>query len=469
MFVLALLLAAADPEPSPQPSVALDDRLTALAGDAIESQHAPGGAVVVVRDGAIVYEKGFGMRNIAASEPVDADTQFEIGSVTKQFTAAAILQLKERGKLRLDDSLAKYVPLFPHAHEITLRQLLNQVSGLPNYTDVNHFISIAKQPGSFEKIEGLIAGLPLHFKPGTKWEYSNTNYVALGRVIEVVSHQTYASYIRTHIFQPVGMTHSAMIADEPGLTDFATPYWRGAKNSETLSPAQPLYDEWAGGAGAIVSTVGDLARWDLALQAGKIVSPRDYALMTTPGRLANGMPTDYGFGWQIDSVDGQKRIWHNGGTFGSSSSNVTFPAQSADVIVLENEDGAATSALATKLYETMFPNLAVAAMQPGEGEDPAVTSRAKLLIDAAVKGALPTEQLSPLVREKIPPSKQQEIGQQLATLGAVKDVIFKKKADIGDDSTYLYRVDFANATVNFSLSINKKTNLVDGFWFGPGG
>lgn len=467
MFVLALLLAAVNPVPSPQPSVALDDRLTAVAGVGIQSQHAPGGAVAIVRDGTVLYAKGFGLRNVAGNEAVDTDTQFEIGSVTKQFTAAAILQLRERGKLGLDDKLGKYVPTFPHAHEITLRQLLNQVSGLPNYTDVNHFIAIAKQPGSFAKIESLIAGQPLHFKPGTKWEYSNTNYIALGRVIEVASGQSYSSYIRTHIFQPAGMTHSAMIADEPSLTDFATPYWRGSKNSEALSPSQPLYDAWAGAAGAIVSTVGDLGRWDLALQSGKIVTPADFALMTTSGRLANGSPTGYGFGWQIDTVDGAKRVWHNGGTFGSSSSNVTFPAQDVDIIVLENEDGAATSALATKLYEAMFPDVALAAMTPGEGEDPAVTARAKSLIDAAVKGALPADQLSPLVRQKISPAQQQQIGAQLSTLGTVKDVIFKKKAEIGEDTTYIYRVDFANAAVNFSLSINHKTNLVDGIWFGP--
>ena len=467
MFVLALFLATADPQESSPSSVALDDRLSAVARDGIQLQHAPGGAVAIVRDGTIVYEKAFGQRNIAAGEPVDTDTQFEIGSVTKQFTAAAILQLKEQGKLRLDDPLAKYVPLFPHAREITLRQLLNQVTGLPNYTDVNHFISIAKEPGSFEKIEGLIAGEPLHFRPGTKWEYSNTNYVALGRVIEVISHQSYAAYIGTHIFQPLGMTHSAMIADEPALTNFATPYWRGNKNSEVLSPAQPLYDAWAGAAGAIVSTVGDLARWDVALQSGKVVSAEDFSLMTTPAKLANGSPTGYGFGWQIDSVDGQKRIWHNGGTFGSSSSNVTFPQQNVDIIVLENEDGAATSALATKLYESMFPQIVATASRPAAGEDAAVTARARMLIDAAVKGALPADQLSPLVRQKFPPEQQQQIGQQLATMGNVKDVIFKRKLESGDDTTYIYRVDFANATMSFSLSINKRTNLVDGIWFGP--
>lgn len=466
MFVLALLLAVANPVAAPQP-VALDDRLSMVSGIAIDAQHAPGGAVAVVRNGRIIYAKGFGLRNVASDTPTDADTRFEIGSVTKQFTAAAILQLKERGKLSLDDTLAKYVPMFPHAREITLRQLLNQVTGLPNYTDVNHFVSIAKAPGSVERIEGLIAAQPLHFKPGTKWEYSNTNYVALGRVIEVVSGQTYADYIRNNLFAPAGMTHSTTISGERSLSDFATPYWRGTTNAKKLSPAESLSDNWVIAAGDIVSTVGDLAKWDIALQSGKIVSPTDFALMETPGKLANGASDGYGFGLQIDTVDGRERVWHNGGTFGSSSSNVTFPQDGVDVIVLENEDGAATAALSTTIYETMFPNVALAAMKPGTGEDPAVTARLKLLLGAAIKGSLPPDQLSPLVRATISQKQQQQIGEQLATLGAVKDVIFKRKFETDDDNAYVYRVDFANAAVNFFLWINKNNNLVDGIRFGP--
>ncbi len=466
MFVLALLLAVANPAPPPQTPVALDDRLSMVASDAIDSQHAPGGAVAVVRNGRIIYAKGFGLRNIASDTPVDANTRFEIGSVTKQFTAAAILQLKEERKLALDDSLAKYIPMFPHAREITLRQLLNQVTGLPNYTDVNHFLSIAKQPGTFEKIEGLVAAQPLHFKPGTKWEYSNTNYVALGRVIEVISGQSYEEYIRTHLFEPAGMTRSATLADEGSFNDFATPYWRGMTNGEKLAPAQRLFDAWAPAAGDIISTVGDLAKWDIALESGKIVSPSDFALMTTSGKLASGASDGYGFGLQIDTVDGRERVWHNGGTFGSSSSNVTFPQDGVDVIVLENEDGAATAALATKIYETMFPQVALAAMKPGAGEDPAVTVRLKFLLGAALKGLLPADQLSPVVRETIS-RQQQQIGEQLATLGAVKSIIFKRKYPTGDDNTYVYRVEFADATVDFYLWINKNSNLVDGIRFRP--
>ena len=465
MFVLALLLAVANPPP-PQP-VALDDRLSMVAGEAIDSQRAPGGAVAVVRNGQVIYAKGFGVRNIGSDVPTDMNTRFEIGSVTKQFTAAAILQLKEQGKLSLDDSLAKYVPVFPHAHEVTLRQLLNQVTGLPNYTDVDHFISIAKHPGSFEKIEGLIAAQPLHFKPGTKWEYSNTNYIALGRVIEIVSGESYSEYIRRHLFAPADMTHSSTLAGEASVSDFATPYWRGMTNGEKLSPAEPLFDSWVTAVGDIVSTAGDLANWDIALESGKIVSPADFALMTTAGKLAGGASDGYGFGLQIDTVDGRKRVWHNGGTFGSSSSNVTFPQDGVDVIVLENEDGAATAALTTKIYETMFPDVALAAMRPGDGEDPSVTARLKLLLGAAVKGALPPDQLSPLVRQTISRKQQQQIGEQLATLGTVKNVIFKKKYATGDDDTYVYRVEFATATVNFFLWINKNTNLVDGIRFGP--
>ncbi len=199
----------------------------------------------------------------------------------------------------------------------------------------------------------------------------------------------------------------------------------------------------------------------------RIISPADFALMTTPGKLANGASDGYGFGWQIDTVDGRERVWHNGGTFGSSSSNVTFPQDGVDVIVLENEDGAATAALATKIYETLFPQVALAAMKPGAGENLGVTARMKLLLDAALKGSLPPDQLSPLVRQTISQKQQQQIGEQLATLGALKNVIFKQKFEMGDDDAYVYRVEFASATIKFYLWINKKSNLVDGIRFAP--
>ena len=194
--------------------VALDtSSVTAAIERRAQSTGAPGLAVAIVRNQTLVYVRGFGVRRLGGPL-VDTNTRFEIGSLTKQFTAAAVLQLKEQHKLALDDRLAKYVPAFPHADRITLRELLNQVSGLPDFMETNGFLELAQRtPGGFAQIEKLVTG-PLHFAPGSQWEYSNTNYIALGRVIEVVSGERYDDYVRRHLFEPAHMQHSATISDE---------------------------------------------------------------------------------------------------------------------------------------------------------------------------------------------------------------------------------------------------------------
>jgi len=176
-------------------------------------------AIAVARAGHILYEHGFGFKDAAKLKPIDPETHFEIGSVTKQFTAAAILQLKEQGKLSLDDTLAKYLPGFPHSSEISIRQLLNQTSGLADYFSVSGFD--AHDLGGFEKIVSLIDKEPLKFMPGQSFDYSNTNYIALGRVVEVVSGESYRQYIQRHLFDPAGMSQSVTIAEENSVENMA--------------------------------------------------------------------------------------------------------------------------------------------------------------------------------------------------------------------------------------------------------
>ncbi len=322
-------------------------RITAAVERQLTSSGVPGAQVIVLKHGRIVYERCFGVRRLGGP-PVRPATRFEIGSDTKQFTAAAILQLKENGRLRLDDRLAKYVPAFPHAKEITLRELLDQTSGLPDYVLTNHFLHITQtSAGSFERIEHLAAG-PLHFTPGSRWEYSNANYVALGRVIEIASGQTYDAYIAAHLFARAGMTQTTTIAHEAQVADMATGYWRGRERKGPFVPAPEIGASWTWAAGEIVSTTADLAKWDRALQSGRIISASDFALMTSPARLKNGKLDDYGFGWWIDPVAGHIDVYHDGDTYGMSSSNNLFPADGIDVIVLENaaDDAAADTARA---------------------------------------------------------------------------------------------------------------------------
>lgn len=316
----------------------------------------PGAAIAIVHNGKVVYERGYGVRS-RNGPPVGIHTHFEIGSDTKQFTASAMLQLKEEGKLGLDDRLAKYIPDFPHAGDITLRQLLNQTSGLPDYVMTNHFVHITQTSGgSLSRIERMVAG-PLRFRPGSRWEYSNTNYAALGRVIELVSHQSYHEYVRTQLFARAGMRESGFISDERSFNDMASGYWHGLRNSAAAVPAPEIGDSWTAGAGNIVSTVDDLARWDIALQAGRIVKASDLRLMTSPATLSDGKRDDYGFGWWIDPVHGHTDVYHDGDTFGMSSSNNLFPDFDLDVIVLENEPMDTASSTARAILDALLPSL----------------------------------------------------------------------------------------------------------------
>lgn len=466
MVISAMLLALA--APAQGAAVSQDERITAAAQKQVQDSPVTGGIVGVVRNGALVYLKPFGYRNAAAREKVDAQTAFEIGSITKQFTAAAILQLKEAGKLSLDDSVAKYLPAFPHASELTLRELLYQISGLPDYTHAKGFVTTISPStgGSIGKVAQLASG-PLHFSPGTGWEYSNTNYYVLGRVLEIVSGQSYDAYVRTHLFAPAGMAHSALIADESTLNDVATGYWEGAKGTDPVRPARPIRDSWAGGAGAIVSTVADLAAWDNALANGTIVSRSDYTLMSSPGTLKNGNKTDYGMGLGINPLYNHRRIWHNGGTNGSLSMNATYPDDHIDIIIFENDLAGDPGQMEAAVFGALFPEAVASARKPVPGEDPAMRKRALKLIDDTLHGTTPMSEFSPQFQKIATPATQKQIAEQLAPLGARTAVIYRGKADDANATRYTYRVEFGQRALLVIIAIDKTTNLVDGIGIRP--
>jgi D-alanyl-D-alanine carboxypeptidase len=445
-------------------------QVTATAQQLVDSQHGAGAAIGIVHDGHLIYVKTFGDRNIADNKPVDADTRFEIGSVTKQFTAAAILQLQEQGKLSIDDRLAKYLPSFPHASEITLRQLLNQVSGLPNYTEMPDIATqMSTVPDAATKIAAYVTG-PLHFTPGTKWEYSNTNYWVLGHIVATVSGMSWEDYVRTHIFTPAGMLHSGFVSDEPTFTDFATPYWAGPKNDGPLEPAPVMLEAWPGGAGAIVSTVGDLAAWDTALASGRIVSHDDYALMSAPAHLVDGKLTNYGMGLAADEHEGHQRVAHGGGTNGSVTSNSTYPDDKLNIIVLENSLRGDPNAIESAVLESIYPDALAAARLPAKGEDLGVRPRVVRLIDQLLSGTLPASELSPAMQQVLSPDRQKASAAHFETFGPPIAVIFKgSQENTNGTTTYVYRVQFAHADETFVVVIDKKTGTVDGMTIRPAG
>ena len=427
--------------------------LSAALQHAVQANKTPAAEIGVMRSGRLIVDDAYGMANIARRTPATPQTQFEIGSVTKQFTAAAILQLKERGKLNLSDRLGKYVPEYPRGKNITLQQLLWQVSGVPNYTEVNHFEHIASTtPGGAGPAIALIANKPLDFAPGSRFEYSNTNYLLLGAVVARVSHVPWETYVREHIFEPAGMTHSAFIQDEAHLPNAATGYQR-AKDGR-LKAAPLLRGPWAGSAGAIVSTVADMAKWDAAFFGGKIVSSRDVALATTAHRLSSGKSTGYGFGWFINEKAGQPSIAHSGGTFGFASVNEYFPKLHEFVIVLANVAGADPEFIADQAFDALHPEIAAAEVKPAKGEDPAITALARQWLGRMRSGDIDKAQLSAGFAKFLTPQMISGMKAGLAPLGDPTSFVYRGKTAANGATAYRYNVGFKGARLTFIIAVD---------------
>jgi len=435
------LVAAAPADP-------LGDSVTKL----MSAAQIPGMQVLVIDDGRVTASRSYGVKDVASKAPVDAHTRFEIGSITKQFTAAAILQLKERGKLKLGDALATYVPDYAAAKDVTIAQLLGQVSGIPNYTDTPAFKALVvtsggtmtiKERGDVTRIVALVKDKPLDFAPGTRWEYSNTNYALLGRVVEVASGMPWDAYVRANIFRPAAMNESGFMEDEGTMTDVATGY---STEKGSLTPTA-TFNGWAGAAGAIVSTASDLAKWDAALIGGKLLSADDLATMLRPGTLpAMGPKSHYGYGWIVDAYEGQSRVWHNGGTLGFAASNQLYPGLSETIVVLANNGRSDADAVANAVFNALHPALAAAAAKPAAGEDPKVTARVRRVWAAFMSGTPDRSELSDRVNAALTPAVLAQSSAQLKGLGAPTAWTYAGTTLTGDMTAYDYRVEFATGT-----------------------
>jgi D-alanyl-D-alanine carboxypeptidase len=322
LLAAVLLSAMCAPSSRADPAPELATTVDRAAAELMAREHVPAVAIAVVRHGEVAFERGYGLADVASRAPATVDTRFEIGSITKQFTAACIIQLVRAGKLSLDDPLAKFITDYPAGAAVTVRQMLSHTSGLPEYLDFEAGHTLAMKPAATANILRHITNQPLNFAPGSAWAYSNTNYLLLGRIVELTAGEPYEEYVREHLFAPAHMTQSGFISDERTLPDMATGYERAGATG--VARAQPIAESWAGGAGAIVSTVGDLAKWNAAVANGTIVAPNDVKLLQTAVTLPDGSRTKYGMGWAVDSLGGHPRVWHPP-TMKASSSSATSP------------------------------------------------------------------------------------------------------------------------------------------------
>lgn len=305
------------------------------------AQKIPGLSLAVCRDGKIVKATGYGLASLELDVPVTPETIFQTGSVGKQFTSMAVMMLVEQGKIGLDDKLTKFIPESPTAwREVTVRNLLTHTSGIADYggeegTMGKGVIDFRKDYTEEELIQAFLK-MPMDFSPGEKWSYSNTGYVLLGIVIHRVTGEFYGDFLQERIFRPLGMTSTRIISEADIVPHRSSGYrlvkgeW---KNQEWVSPSLNTTAD-----GALYTSVLDLAKWDAALYARKLIMPSSYMEMWTPVKLNDGKTYPYGFGWDVETANGRHIVAHDGAWQGFTMSIARFLDDHLTVIVMTNLD-----------------------------------------------------------------------------------------------------------------------------------
>jgi CubicO group peptidase (beta-lactamase class C family) len=285
--------------------------------------------------------------------PATLDTVYEIGSITKQFTSMAVMLLREQGRVSVDDALGKYLTNIPEAWKpVTLKQLLSHTSGIPDYEAVMGYDSyrLAMTP---EQVFAYVSAKPLDFPSGTQWRYSNTGYFLLTLVIEKVSGEKYIDFVTRNILVPAGMTHTR--SSEPG--DLIPKRAAGYDHMHTLRNRDPMQPSATGGAGMLVSTVGDMIRWASVIRKKAIMSSESYALTFTDTPLTDGSRSGYGFGWFVSPMRDHRALAHSGGTAGFSCNFLYLPDDDVTIIVLTNSGTANPQSITDHLARRLVPGL----------------------------------------------------------------------------------------------------------------
>jgi CubicO group peptidase (beta-lactamase class C family) len=295
----------------------------------------PGATALVAKKGQIVYKKAFGMANLEYNIPMQVDNVFRIGSITKQFTAVAILQLMEQGKLNLQDSINKFIPDYPtHGHKITIEHLLTHTSGIQNYTAKKDFGEKMALNLTPTELIAYFKNEPMEFAPGTKWNYSNSGYYLLGYIVEKVSGKTYPQYVEENFFKPLGMTKSSSDNDSKIIKNRAGAYYE--VDSTGFINTHYLNINLVNWVGSIQSTVNDLFKWHQAVHAYKLVKKESLNKALTKYKLTDGKETPYGYGWFLEDIQGSTSIAHGGILPGFLTYSIYLPKEDVFVAIFSN-------------------------------------------------------------------------------------------------------------------------------------
>jgi CubicO group peptidase (beta-lactamase class C family) len=329
--------------------IARADQVDNYLASQMQQHRIPGLTLKIIRDGKTIKTAAYGLANLELNVPAKPETVFEVGSITKQFTAAGILLLAQEGKLSVDDKISKHLKDTPETWaDVTIRHLLTHTSGIKNYTGLNGY-QLWRHLTQEQFIQS-IGKEPMEFQPGDSWKYCNTGFNLLGYIIENVSGMNYWDFLSQRIFQPLGMTATTNRRPSLIIPNRAAGYEQ--TNRMWINRDSDLTEVFS--AGAIASTVGDLAKWNAALDSDRLLNAASKQQMWTPVKLNDGKTRKYGFGWNVDAVEGHKNIGHGGSTSGFSASIQRFPDDRLAIIILTNTDEEIATTLAKKVATFFF-------------------------------------------------------------------------------------------------------------------
>jgi len=431
--------------------------------------HIPGLSLAIVRDGRVAKAQGYGFANLELRARSTKETVYEIGSNTKQFTAAAIMMLVEDGKVHLEDTITKYFPEAPEEWRgITIRHLLSHTSGIQNHVAVPHWLNVFRTNLAFEtapprdELLKMFFKLPLEFQPGETWAYDNTGYYLLGSVIEKASGKSYWQFLDERIFKPLGMNATRNTDPQPIVPNRASGYeWKNDhfENRPILLPAIAF------SAGSLLSTVEDMAKWDAALSSEKSLKKSSLDQMWTAAITNNGpdAPFNYGFGWFVDSYHGHRLVQHSGGTPGFSSVIYRFINDKLTIIVLTNHSDRIVDQLAIDLAGICVPALKRPDTNPDP--DPKTTAMLKDVVSGLLKGNYEATSFTLPMRIFLDTATGKAFWKWLADHGELGSFIFSDREQRGDGQVLRYKVELGGNAYWFSAKMTKAGKIAQVYWW----
>jgi D-alanyl-D-alanine carboxypeptidase len=353
LLPVLLILSAATILPAQTAPTTPGEKIDEIVRQTLTATGVPSASIAIVQGAATTYVHAYGDARVDPRMPAQPAMRYSIGSISKQFTAAAVLLLAEQGKLSLDDPVSRFVPNLTRGNEITVRELLSHTSGYQDYWPQDYVPPFMLQPITADKILDLWARKPLDFDPGTDWQYSNTNFVIAGLIVEKASGEPLLQFLSEHIFAPLGMK-SVMNIDQNRLAETdASGYLRYALGPPRLAPKEGR--GWLFAAGELAMPAEDLAKWDISMINQTVLRPASYAEMEKEIVLKNGLGTGYGLGVSVRHEFGQRAIEHGGEVSGFTATNIVLPDAKIAIVVLTNEDSAdASGDIARKIGALLF-------------------------------------------------------------------------------------------------------------------